>query len=85
MQVTELNVLDELYLHLDREDEPWSVHLEVVAEGRLDEQRLRDAVRTAAAPQRWTGRARSCSAAHRRSTGTARSSWFARARARTTA
>jgi NRPS condensation-like uncharacterized protein len=45
---TKLNILDELYMHLDREDEPWSVHLEVVAEGRLDERRLRDAVRTAA-------------------------------------
>jgi NRPS condensation-like uncharacterized protein len=40
MQSTELNVLDQLYLHLDREDEPWSVHLEVRVEGRLDERRL---------------------------------------------
>ena len=26
---TPLNVLDELYLHLDREDKPWSVHAEI--------------------------------------------------------
>jgi NRPS condensation-like uncharacterized protein len=44
MASTELNVLDQLYLHLDREDEPWSVHLEVAVEGEIDEQRLRDAV-----------------------------------------
>jgi hypothetical protein len=24
----DLNILDEFYLHLDRQDEPWSVHLE---------------------------------------------------------
>ncbi|MFZ0041005.1 MAG: condensation domain-containing protein [Solirubrobacteraceae bacterium] len=41
---TDLNVLDQLYLHLDREDEPWSVHLEVAVEGDIDEERLRDAV-----------------------------------------
>jgi NRPS condensation-like uncharacterized protein len=41
---TDLNVLDELYLHLDREDEPWSVHLEVGLTGRVDEARLRDAI-----------------------------------------
>jgi NRPS condensation-like uncharacterized protein len=45
----DLNVLDELYLHLDREDEPWTVHLEVRAEGTVDEQRLERAVREAAA------------------------------------
>ena len=45
----QLNILDELYLHLDRPDEPWSVHLEVQAEGRIDEARLADAVREAAA------------------------------------
>jgi NRPS condensation-like uncharacterized protein len=44
-----LNILDELYLHLDREDEPWSVQLEVQVEGRLDESRLTDAAREAAA------------------------------------
>jgi NRPS condensation-like uncharacterized protein len=41
---TDLNVLDELYLHLDREDEPWSVHLEVGLTGRLDERRFRAAI-----------------------------------------
>jgi hypothetical protein len=41
---TDLNVLDEFYLHLDREDEPWSVHLEVGLAGRVDERRLRDAI-----------------------------------------
>jgi NRPS condensation-like uncharacterized protein len=44
-----LNILDELYLHLDREDEPWSVQLEVQAEGRIDAGRLEDAVCRAAA------------------------------------
>src|SRR3954451_19831023 len=44
-----LNILDELYLHLDRDDEPWSVQLEVQAEGRLDAMRLERAVRDAAA------------------------------------
>ena len=29
MPSAELNILDELYLHLDRDDEPWSVHVEV--------------------------------------------------------
>src|SRR3954471_14392919 len=43
-----LNVLDELYLHLDREDEPWSVHLEIRVEGRVNARRLEDAVREAA-------------------------------------
>ncbi|MEA2479299.1 MAG: hypothetical protein QOJ07_1221 [Thermoleophilaceae bacterium] len=44
----ELNLLDELYLHLNRDDEPWSVHLEVQAEGSIDPARLEDAVRAAA-------------------------------------
>src|SRR3954469_25148626 len=44
----QLNILDELYLHLDRDDEPWSVHLEVQAEGRIDADRLADATRKAA-------------------------------------
>ncbi len=35
MQTTALNALDEIYLHFDREDEPWSVHLEVGVEGRI--------------------------------------------------
>jgi NRPS condensation-like uncharacterized protein len=45
---TPLNILDELYLHLDREDEPWSVHLEIRVEGRIERQRLDAAVREAA-------------------------------------
>jgi NRPS condensation-like uncharacterized protein len=44
----ELNILDELYMHLDRPDEPFSVHFEVGVEGRVDEDRLADAVRVAA-------------------------------------
>jgi NRPS condensation-like uncharacterized protein len=44
----QLNILDELYLHLDREDEPWSVQLEVQVEGQIDESRLADAIREAA-------------------------------------
>jgi len=38
-----LSSLDELYLHLDREEEPWSVHLEVSVAGGIDADRLRDA------------------------------------------
>src|SRR3954447_20691307 len=48
VQTARLNVLDELYLHLDREDEPWSVHLEIRVEGRVDAGRLEEAVREAA-------------------------------------
>jgi NRPS condensation-like uncharacterized protein len=44
MDSTDLNILDQLYLHLDREAEPWSVHLEVGVEGAIDAERLRDAV-----------------------------------------
>jgi NRPS condensation-like uncharacterized protein len=43
-----LNILDELYLHLDREDEPWSVHVEIRVEGRIEQVRLEAAVREAA-------------------------------------
>lgn len=43
-----LNILDELYLHLDRDHEPWSVHLEIQVEGRMDEDRLARATRAAA-------------------------------------
>jgi len=46
MDSTDLNLLDQLYLHLDREDEPWSVHLELAVEGEIDEGRFRDAVLT---------------------------------------
>jgi NRPS condensation-like uncharacterized protein len=48
MATAELNVLDELYLHLNRPDEPWSVHLEIRVEGRIDGTRLQRAVREAA-------------------------------------
>src|SRR4051795_2544765 len=48
LQTTGLSVLDELYLHLDRDDEPWSVHLEIEVEGAIDDGRLTDAVREAA-------------------------------------
>src|SRR3954463_9982614 len=48
VQTTGLNTLDELYLHLDREEEPWSVHVEIRAEGRIDADRLEEAVREAA-------------------------------------
>lgn len=44
-----LNILDELYMHLDREDEPWGVHIEAEVEGSIDPERLVDAVRGAAA------------------------------------
>jgi NRPS condensation-like uncharacterized protein len=40
----DLNLLDELYLHLDRDAEPWSVQLEVGVEGRVDEDRLAAAI-----------------------------------------
>jgi hypothetical protein len=33
---TPLNVLDELYLHLDRDDEPWTVHVEIRADGPIE-------------------------------------------------
>src|SRR5690349_14938122 len=44
-----LNILDELYLHLNRDDEPYSVHLEIKVDGRIDARRLTDAVHDAAA------------------------------------
>ena len=44
---TPLNVLDELYLHLNREDEPWSVHVEIRVDGPIDVARLEAAVREA--------------------------------------
>jgi NRPS condensation-like uncharacterized protein len=48
MKTTELNVLDQLYLHLDRDDEPWSVHFEVCMDGSVDADRLSEAIRQAA-------------------------------------
>src|SRR3954452_23421584 len=44
MTTIALNVLDELYLHLDRDAEPWSVQLEVGVEGRVDADRLSEAI-----------------------------------------
>lgn len=46
---TPLNVLDELYLHLDREDEPWSVHVETRVDGPIERVALEAAVRAGAA------------------------------------
>jgi NRPS condensation-like uncharacterized protein len=43
-----LNRLDELYLTLGGDEEPWNVHFEVRAGGRMDADRLADAVRVAA-------------------------------------
>lgn len=51
-----LSVLDELFLHLDTPDEPWSVHMEIGVERRLDADRLTHAVHEALA---WHPRARS--------------------------
>jgi hypothetical protein len=48
MQTAPLTVLDELYLQLDREPEPFSVHIEIRVEGRIDATRLEAAVREAA-------------------------------------
>jgi NRPS condensation-like uncharacterized protein len=47
--IAELNILDELYMHLDRPDEPWGVHFEVAVEGRVDAERLAEAVKAGAA------------------------------------
>ena len=44
---TRSNVLDELYLHLDRADEPWTVHVEIRVDGPIDVARLEAAVREA--------------------------------------
>jgi NRPS condensation-like uncharacterized protein len=40
VQNTPLNLLDELYLTLDRRQEPWVVHVEARVTGRLDPDRL---------------------------------------------
>jgi NRPS condensation-like uncharacterized protein len=48
MHTAPLNVLDELYLNLDRPQEPWSVHVEVRVEGHIDAGRLKAAVGKAA-------------------------------------
>jgi NRPS condensation-like uncharacterized protein len=43
-----LSLLDELFLNLDQEREPWGVHLEVRIGGRLDPAALAEAIRAAA-------------------------------------
>jgi NRPS condensation-like uncharacterized protein len=43
----QLNLLDELYLHLDRRAEPWVVHVETRVAGRLDAERLARALAVA--------------------------------------
>jgi NRPS condensation-like uncharacterized protein len=43
-----LNRLDELFLNLDRAGEPWNVHFEVRLSGKIDADRLVDAIRAAA-------------------------------------
>src|SRR4051795_10245835 len=62
-----LNILDELYLHLNRDDEPWSVQLEVQAEGRIDAMRLPRAPRGAGGEH--PGRAARAAAATPRAAG----------------
>jgi NRPS condensation-like uncharacterized protein len=48
LQQAKLNILDELYLHLDRDEEPFSVHMEVQVDGHVDGDRLRAAIAEAA-------------------------------------
>lgn len=49
MTFTPLNVLDELYLNLDRAAEPWTTHYEVHVRRHLDADRLAGAIAVAAA------------------------------------
>src|SRR4051812_46086532 len=44
----ELSLLDELFLNLDRADEPWTVHFEIRVGRRLDADRLTAAIAEAA-------------------------------------
>ena len=48
MTTVPLNLLDELYLNLDRETEPWTVHYELRLSTHLDAARLATAVVAAA-------------------------------------
>jgi NRPS condensation-like uncharacterized protein len=57
VKTTQLNLLDELYLHLDRRTEPWVVHLEARVGGRLDAERFARAL-GAAVQQHPIARAR---------------------------
>ena len=67
MKSVRLNLLDELYLNLDQREEPWVVHFEVRVTGRLDSDRVANAVTAAAARHpiararlaRWRGTDRS--------------------------
>src|SRR4051794_38709309 len=61
MTTIALNVLDELYLHLDRDAEPWSVQLEVGVEGHVDADRLAAAI-LEGARRHPLARARLCAA-----------------------
>jgi NRPS condensation-like uncharacterized protein len=48
MTTIPLNLLDELYLNLDREPEPWTVHYEVRVRQHLERERLAGAIAAAA-------------------------------------
>lgn len=48
MQNIPFNLLDELFLHLEKPDEPFSMHLEFRVEGRLDPEKLLAAIHKAA-------------------------------------
>ena len=47
MPTTELNLLDAAFLNVERTQDPWSIHVELQLEGRIDEQRLQTAIRHA--------------------------------------
>ncbi len=44
MITTELNLLDAAFLNIERPQDPWSIHLELQLEKRIDEERLRAAI-----------------------------------------
>jgi hypothetical protein len=48
MTTIPLSILDELYLNLDRDHEPWTVHYELALHQRLDPERLVSAIKAAA-------------------------------------
>lgn len=45
MRTTPFNHLDDAFLNIERQEDPWSVHLEVQVSGHIDESRLREALR----------------------------------------
>ena len=45
MRTTPFNHLGDAFLNIERQEDPWSVHLEVQVSGRIDESRLREALR----------------------------------------